>query len=100
MIEVPLSEAMKHVQPQAFRRRTDQRKVELPKSAPQLFGDRKNPFAMAPTEEEPEPEVNGHDVNGHVADHDLPHTEEVVPPPRAVPLAMPKAVAPATPWAP
>src|SRR4051812_37002318 len=85
MIEVPLSEAMKHVQPEAFRRRTDQRKVDLPKNAPQLFGDRKNPFALAPSESEIEAPVNGTEVNGHAPAEDEVPLEEVAAPTLRVP---------------
>lgn len=100
MIEVPLSEVMKHVQPQAFRRRADQKKVDLPRNAPQLFGDRANPYAMAPSEEEIEPAANGQHTNGHALEEDeIPtferKTPHALPLGKAAPLKMPKAVEPA-----
>ena len=55
MIEVPMAEVLRHVQPMNLRRRADQRKVDLPSNAPQLFGDRSNPFAVAPSEGDDEP---------------------------------------------
>jgi predicted regulator of Ras-like GTPase activity (Roadblock/LC7/MglB family) len=57
MVEVPLSEVMRHVNVQGLRRRQDQRRVELPKGAPQLFGDRNNPYAVAPSFSDEEEEV-------------------------------------------
>ncbi|HEV7406318.1 MAG TPA: hypothetical protein VGO11_25440 [Chthoniobacteraceae bacterium] len=89
MIEVPLSEAMKHVKPQALRRRADQRKVDLPSNAPQLFGDRQNPYALAPSEGEPETAVNGNHANGHPpAQDEIPPVEGMTAPPYTLPLGM------------
>jgi predicted regulator of Ras-like GTPase activity (Roadblock/LC7/MglB family) len=53
MVEVPLSEIFRHVDAQALRRRGDQRKVDL-RGAPQLFGDKSNPYAIAPSGTEDE----------------------------------------------
>jgi predicted regulator of Ras-like GTPase activity (Roadblock/LC7/MglB family) len=92
MIEVPLSEAMKHLQPHAFRRRADQRKVDLPKNAPGLFGDRKNPFALAPSEEEEETPAHGSQANGHAPADEEPMDEEIPQQMFARPLKMPMAV--------
>ncbi len=47
MVEVPLPEIFRHVRPQGLRRR-DQKQVELPGDAPELFSDRENPYALAP----------------------------------------------------
>ena len=51
MVEVPLSEIFRHVDPQVLRRRHDQRRLDLPKGAPALFGDKANPFVVAPMAE-------------------------------------------------
>ncbi len=48
MVEVPLSEIFRHVKPQALRRRNDQRRQDLPEDAYELFGDKENPYAIAP----------------------------------------------------
>lgn len=53
MVEVPLSEVFRHVDAQALRRRGDQRKVDL-RGAPQLFGDKSNPYAIAPIHDDEE----------------------------------------------
>jgi predicted regulator of Ras-like GTPase activity (Roadblock/LC7/MglB family) len=66
MVEVPLSEVFRHVDAQALRRRGDQRRVVVPRSAPQLFGDKQNPRLVAPS-----------------ADED----EEMIPPPAEIPRA-------------
>ncbi len=61
MVEVPLSEIFRHVKPQALRRRSDQRKVDLPSDSYELFSDKENPYTVAPgvaePAEEPEPEM-------------------------------------------
>lgn len=49
MVEVPLSEVMRHVDVSGLRRRSDQRQMDLPEGAPSLFGDRRNPYAIAPS---------------------------------------------------
>src|SRR5262249_13162143 len=48
MVEVPLSGIFRHVKPQALRRRNDQRRQDLPDDAYELFGDKENPYAIAP----------------------------------------------------
>jgi predicted regulator of Ras-like GTPase activity (Roadblock/LC7/MglB family) len=73
MVEVPLSEVMRHVDVQGLRRRPDQRRVELPKSAPALFGDSSNPYVMAPSfsdgdELEEAPSAVENHTNGHAAE--------------------------------
>jgi predicted regulator of Ras-like GTPase activity (Roadblock/LC7/MglB family) len=49
MVEVPLAEVMRHVDVSGLRRRPDQRQMDLPAGAPSLFGDRRNPYAIAPS---------------------------------------------------
>lgn len=90
MIEVPLSEAVKHVKPQAFRRRADQRRVDLPSNAPQIFGDRANPYVMSPSEGEPEKPANGTHANGH-AEEEIPPVEGMTAPPYTLPMGMKRA---------
>lgn len=105
MIEVPLSEVLKHVQPHALRRRADQRKVDLPKNAPQLFGDSSNPFALAPSEGEVERPSNGHHANGHDDEVEaIPPVDGMTAPTYSLPLgkkpvalSMPQVAAPAPP---
>lgn len=60
MIDVPLAEVFRHVRPHMLKRRPDQRPFVLPENTISLFGDPKNPRALAPTaveEEPPEPTV-------------------------------------------
>src|SRR5581483_6442431 len=47
-VEVPLTEVFRHVRPEAFRRRADQRLVDVPDNGFNLFGDSSNPYAVAP----------------------------------------------------
>lgn len=47
MVEIPLSEVFRHVNPQYLPRR-DQRRAEIPQDAVGLFGDSSNPYAVAP----------------------------------------------------
>lgn len=62
-VDVPLAEVFRHVRPDAFRRRPDQRPVGVPDTGFNLFSDATNPYAVAPddhleeldlTEETPE----------------------------------------------
>ena len=55
MVEVPLREIFKHVRPEVLKRRSDQRMTELSGEGIDLFGDKQNPHAIAPTVSEPEP---------------------------------------------
>lgn len=50
MVEVPLAEVFRTLNPQVLRRREDQRQSSLPPTGLQVFGDPDNPFALAPTE--------------------------------------------------
>lgn len=55
MVDVPLPEIFKHVNPQLLSRR-EQRRVELPEDSVALFGDSSNPYAIAPAvPDEPAP---------------------------------------------
>lgn len=54
MVEIPLSEVFRHVRPDVLPRRADQRRVQLPTDAVQLFGDKENPYALAPAAPEVE----------------------------------------------
>jgi predicted regulator of Ras-like GTPase activity (Roadblock/LC7/MglB family) len=47
-VEVPLAEVFRHVRPDAFKRRSDQRVAFVPEDGFNLFGDSSNPFAVAP----------------------------------------------------
>src|SRR5690606_16222660 len=47
MVEIPLSEVFRHVNPRDLQKR-DQRPLEVPEDAVGLFGDSSNPFALAP----------------------------------------------------
>lgn len=47
-VEVPLTEIFRHVRPEAFRRRADQRAIDVPDNGFNLFGDSSNPYAVAP----------------------------------------------------
>ena len=49
MIEVPLGEIFKRVRPDLLRRRGDQRQNELAEDGIDVFGDKDNPYAIAPT---------------------------------------------------
>ncbi len=91
MVEVPLSEIMRHVDVKGLGRRGDQRRVELPKGAPQLFGDRNNPYTIAPSIEEEE-EV----VEAAAPEADEPEAPAAAPL-RMAPMPVPaSAPAPAT----
>ncbi|MHA3772005.1 hypothetical protein ACXR0O_10755 [Verrucomicrobiota bacterium sgz303538] len=55
MVDIPLPEIFKHVNPQLLSRR-EQRRVELPEDSVALFGDSANPYAIAPAvPDEPAP---------------------------------------------
>ena len=65
-VEVPLAEVFRHVRPDAFRRRSEQRTIEVPENGFNLFGDSSNPFSRragcrvrrgAESAAEPEPQV-------------------------------------------
>jgi predicted regulator of Ras-like GTPase activity (Roadblock/LC7/MglB family) len=49
MVEVPLGEIFKRVRPDLLRRRGDQRQNELAEDGIDVFGDKDNPYAIAPT---------------------------------------------------
>jgi predicted regulator of Ras-like GTPase activity (Roadblock/LC7/MglB family) len=55
-IEVPLAEIFRHVRPEAFRRRADQRHLEVPENGFNLFGDSSHPYSIAPDDEPSAPE--------------------------------------------
>lgn len=52
MVEVPLRDLLQKLPQDALRRRLDQRPFILPESGCDLFGDKENPFALAPVEYE------------------------------------------------
>jgi predicted regulator of Ras-like GTPase activity (Roadblock/LC7/MglB family) len=61
-VEVPLFEIFRHLRPDTLRRRADQRQLDVPDNGFNLFGDSRNPYAIAPDSEghaaaEPEPEA-------------------------------------------
>ncbi|MEI9898073.1 MAG: roadblock/LC7 domain-containing protein [Chthoniobacter sp.] len=47
-VEVPLAEVFRHVRPESFRRRPDQRLIDVPDNGFNLFGDSTNPYAVSP----------------------------------------------------
>jgi predicted regulator of Ras-like GTPase activity (Roadblock/LC7/MglB family) len=49
MVEVPLAEVFRHINPTIFKRRADQRMSDAPESKFNLFGDAQNPYQIAPT---------------------------------------------------
>jgi predicted regulator of Ras-like GTPase activity (Roadblock/LC7/MglB family) len=51
MIDVPLAEVLRHLQPGALRRRPDQRTIYVPDTGYSLFGDSTNPYAIAAEDE-------------------------------------------------
>ncbi|HEX5177632.1 MAG TPA: hypothetical protein VFV83_11405, partial [Chthoniobacteraceae bacterium] len=53
MVEIPLSEIFKRVKPELLKRRADQRQHELAEDGIDVFGDKDNPYAIAPTSGEP-----------------------------------------------
>jgi predicted regulator of Ras-like GTPase activity (Roadblock/LC7/MglB family) len=53
MVEVPLNEIFKRVKPELLKRRADQRQHELAEDGIDVFGDKDNPYAIAPTSGEP-----------------------------------------------
>ncbi|MGB8166576.1 MAG: roadblock/LC7 domain-containing protein [Chthoniobacteraceae bacterium] len=57
MVEVPLAEVFRHIKPTVFKRRHDQRAATAFDSGFNLFGDEQNPYQIAPTvpDDEPEP---------------------------------------------
>ncbi len=57
MVEVPLAEVFRHIKPTVFKRRNDQRTAAALDSKFNLFGDEDNPYQIAPTvpDDEPEP---------------------------------------------
>ena len=56
MVEVPLAEVFRHIKPTVFKRRNDQRNAAALDSKFNLFGDAENPFQVAPTAPDDEPE--------------------------------------------
>ncbi len=50
-VEVPLAEVFRHVRPEAFRRRPDQRHLDVPENGFNLFGDSTNPYSVAPDDQ-------------------------------------------------
>lgn len=56
MVEVPLAEVFRHIKPTTFKRRNDQRSAAALDSKFNLFGDAQNPYQIAPTAPEDEPE--------------------------------------------
>jgi predicted regulator of Ras-like GTPase activity (Roadblock/LC7/MglB family) len=52
MVEVPLSEIFKRVKPELLKRRADQRQSELAEEGIDVFGDKENPYTIAPTSAE------------------------------------------------
>lgn len=57
MVEVPLAEVFRHINPALFKRRSDQRVPAALDSGFNLFGDAQNPYQISPTApgDEPEP---------------------------------------------
>jgi predicted regulator of Ras-like GTPase activity (Roadblock/LC7/MglB family) len=53
LVEVPLSEIFKRVKPELLKRRADQRQSELAEEGIDVFGDKDNPYAIAPSSDEP-----------------------------------------------
>jgi len=49
MVEVPLGEIFKRVKPELLKRRHDQRTSELAEDGIDVFGDKDNPYALAPS---------------------------------------------------
>ncbi len=72
MIEVPLNEVFRHVNPQSLRRRPEQRSADLPEAGIHLFGDKNNPFALAPIELEPTQRAFAPEALPEVADVTAP----------------------------
>jgi len=56
-VEIPLAEVFRHVRMELLRRRPDQRHPEIPENGFNLFGDSTNPYAIAPDDGMPEPEL-------------------------------------------
>ena len=48
-VEIPLAEVFRHIRPHMFKRRPDQRPFDLPENTISLFGDPRNPHAIAPS---------------------------------------------------
>ena len=48
-VEIPLQEIFRHVNPQALKRRPDQRPLDTPENDFNLFGNSENPYEIAPT---------------------------------------------------
>jgi predicted regulator of Ras-like GTPase activity (Roadblock/LC7/MglB family) len=94
---------MRHVNVQGLRRRTDQRRVDLPKNAPQLFGEGENRFTVAPTFAVPEEQIAPEPVAPQLSVEEDEPTFHVAPRPSAIrpptaaepqrPLAMPAPAA-------
>jgi predicted regulator of Ras-like GTPase activity (Roadblock/LC7/MglB family) len=53
MVEVPLGEIFKRVRPDLLKRRGDQRQHQLAQEGIDVFGDKENPYAVAPTSVKP-----------------------------------------------
>ncbi len=56
MVDVPLAEIFRHLRPDAFRCRAEQRPAYIPESGYSLFGNATNPYAVAP-EDDTQPQV-------------------------------------------
>ena len=54
-VEIPLKEVFRHLNPSAFRRRQDQRPLDVVDNDFNLFGSSDNPYAIAPTTPENPP---------------------------------------------
>jgi len=98
MVEIPLQEVFRHVKPQGLRRQ-NQRRVDLPSDAPELFSDRENPYVISPgvpTESESEPEAEmapPPQVPQIPRALKPPMDNGMAPAPQAVPRAVPRAAA-------
>jgi predicted regulator of Ras-like GTPase activity (Roadblock/LC7/MglB family) len=98
MVEVPLNEVFKRVKPELLKRRTDQRQHELAEEGIDVFGDKQNPYAIAPTAPDerrrpvaPSPAVDREaddELNSEPPPHAplrMPEPMVAAPPPSAVP---------------
>ncbi len=54
-VEIPLQEIFRHVNPQALKRRVDQRQLDTAENDFNLFGNAENPYEIAPTTPENPP---------------------------------------------
>ncbi len=62
-VEIPLKEVFRHVNPNAFKRRQDQRPLDTLDNDFNLFGSSENPYAIAPTTPENPPRKDSTALN-------------------------------------